>query len=161
MDNVYPAPGGSALKAIRTRINSPSEPLTNKLHASDNDTDNDSIGADLGLDGNDENDDQSQSEDSSDCSLDNAVDPLEPVRGEVLLVPSLFPHRPPAIYFDYPKAMRELSIVRGGQGPGADYYVEELNGRKIFYKSQWERNCIKASERSERALRKTRIRAIY
>jgi len=83
--------------------------------------------------------------DSEDDSADNAVDPLEPVRGEVRCVPSIFPHRPPTIYFDYPLALRDLSIIRSPriQGPGADYYVEDLAGRKIFYKSQWERNCIK------------------
>ncbi|GMH62764.1 hypothetical protein TrRE_jg1675 [Triparma retinervis] len=71
------------------------------------------------------------------------LDPLEPVRGEVRCVPSLFPHKVPGIYFDYPELLRELGIVRDEQGAGADFYVEELGNRKIFYKCNWERNCIK------------------
>ena len=58
-------------------------------------------------------------------------------------MPSLFPHRVPGIYFDYPGTLRELGITRDRQGAGADFYVEELGNRKIFYKCNWERNCIK------------------
>ena len=57
------------------------------------------------------------------------LDPLEPVRGEVRCVPSLFPHRVPGIYFDYPELLRNLGIVRDEQGPGADFYVEEVSAR--------------------------------
>ena len=71
------------------------------------------------------------------------MDPLEPVSGEVRCVPSLFPARAPAIYFDYPLVLRELGINREVGHPGSDFYVEDLKGRKIFYKCVWERNCVK------------------
>ena len=35
-----------------------------------------------------------------------------------------------------------MGITRDKQGAGADFYVEELGNRKIFYKCNWERNCI-------------------
>ena len=82
-------------------------------------------------------------EDDEDDEDEKDVDPLEPVRGEVRCVPSLYPHRVPGIYFDYPECLRNIGIVRDEQGPGADFYIEELGSRKIFYKCNWERNCIK------------------
>ncbi|GMH51208.1 hypothetical protein TL16_g00962 [Triparma laevis f. inornata] len=87
-----------------------------------------------------EDDDEDYGEEDED---EKSVDPLEPVRGEVRCVPSLFPHRVPGIYFDYPSTLRTLGITRDNQGAGSDFYVEELGGRKIFYKCNWERNCIK------------------
>lgn len=63
-------------------------------------------------------------------------DPLEPISGEVKLVPSMFPDRPPTVFFEYPK---ELGIVRFDN----EYYSEPLGGRRLLFKTHWERNSVK------------------
>lgn len=63
-------------------------------------------------------------------------DPFEPIPGEVKLVPSMFPDRPPTVFFDYPK---ELGTVRFDN----DYYSEPLGGRRLLFKTHWERNSVK------------------
>lgn len=75
----------------------------------------------------------SSSEDGSD---DDADDPLEPIPGEVKLVPSMFPDRPPTVFFEYPK---ELGMARFNNV----YFSEPLGARRLLFKSHWERNSVK------------------
>lgn len=63
-------------------------------------------------------------------------DPLEPIPGEVKLVPSMFPDRSPTVFFEYP---RELGIVRCDNV----HYSEPLGGRRLLFKTHWERNSVK------------------
>ncbi|CAN0447221.1 unnamed protein product, partial [Discosporangium mesarthrocarpum] len=60
----------------------------------------------------------------------------EPVPGEVKLVPSMFPDRAPTVFFEYPK---ELGITRIDN----KYFTQPLGGRKLLFKSHWERNSVK------------------
>lgn len=83
---------------------------------SDNDSDNDGSGGS-----------------SSDGDAD---DPLEPIPGEVKLVPSMFPDRSPTVFFEYPK---ELGMARFNNV----YFSEPLGSRRLLFKCHWERNSVK------------------
>ncbi|GMH62015.1 hypothetical protein TrST_g14158 [Triparma strigata] len=143
--NANQASAGSGLTAIRNRNASgptlsdqvlvPPEPASKERVPNEEELKMLNGGLDAGVDEGEEWGEEDEDEKS--------IDPLEPVRGEVRCVPSLFPHRVPGIYFDYPSTLRTLGITRDDQGSGSDFYVEELGGRKIFYKCNWERNCIK------------------
>ncbi|CAN0262815.1 unnamed protein product [Ectocarpus sp. 6 AP-2014] len=87
---------------------------------SDNDSDNDGSGG---------------SSSSSDGDAD-AEDPLEPIPGEVKLVPSMFPDRSPTVFFEYPK---ELGMARFNNV----YFSEPLGSRRLLFKCHWERNSVK------------------
>jgi hypothetical protein len=54
----------------------------------------------------------------------------------VRLAPSLFDHRAPTIFFDYPK---ELSVQR--RGP---VLLEPGLNKRLAYRSHWERNSVRA-----------------
>lgn len=100
----------------------------------DNDSDNDGDDDDDDDDTDGECDGDLDSEDGEDD--DDAEDPLEPIPGEVKLVPSMFPDRPPTVFFEYPK---ELGMARFDN----DYYSEPLGGRRLLFKTHWERNSVK------------------
>lgn len=95
------------------------------------DNDDPSVGSDISYD----NDDTTTSNSDGDCDSD-AEDPLEPIPGEVKLVPSMFPDRPPTVFFEYPK---ELGMARFDNV----YFSEPLGGRRLLFKSHWERNSVK------------------
>lgn len=86
----------------------------------------------------DVNEDDREDDDGDDDDNDDnyADDPLEPIPGEVKLVPSMFPDRPPTVFFEYPK---ELGLVRCDNA----YFSEPLGGRRLLFKSHWERNSVK------------------
>lgn len=75
----------------------------------------------------------SDGDDGDDNSDD---DPLEPIPGEVKLVPSMFPDRSPTVFFEYPK---ELGMARFDNV----YFSEPLGGRRLLFKTHWERNSVK------------------
>lgn len=77
-----------------------------------------------------------ESEGEDDAGEDTEEDPLEPIPGEVKLVPSMFPDRPPTVFFEYPK---ELGMTRFDNA----YYTEPLGGRRLLFKTHWERNSVK------------------
>lgn len=87
-----------------------------------------------------ENGDRDSSSDDKDSDDDDAgegeEDPLEPIPGEVKLVPSMFPDRSPTVFFEYPK---ELAMARFDNA----YYSEPLGGRRLLFKTHWERNSVK------------------
>lgn len=95
------------------------------------DNDDPSVGSDISYD----DDDTTTSNSDGDCDSD-AEDPLEPIPGEVKLVPSMFPDRPPTVFFEYPK---ELGMARFDNV----YFSEPLGGRRLLFKSHWERNSVK------------------
>uniref|UniRef100_A0A7S2RSL0 Tubulin--tyrosine ligase-like protein 5 n=1 Tax=Rhizochromulina marina TaxID=1034831 RepID=A0A7S2RSL0_9STRA len=66
---------------------------------------------------------------------DPDTDPLEPVAGQVRLVPSVFQGRQPTIFFDYPSEL--------GETRGTPFVVQPLNARKLAFATKWERNCVK------------------
>jgi tubulin polyglutamylase TTLL4 len=81
-----------------------------------------------------EYDDAEDEDEDQENETDN--DPIEPVSGQVHIVPSVFgSSRAPTIYFEYPP---ELNICR--QGP---CQMQELSARKLVYLTNWERNCVK------------------
>ncbi|CAM9488701.1 unnamed protein product, partial [Hapterophycus canaliculatus] len=82
-----------------------------------------------GSDGSDGNGEDDSGEGDGD-------DPLEPIPGEVKLVPSMFPDRPPTVFFEYPK---ELGMARFNNV----YFSEPLGARRLLFKSHWERNSVK------------------
>lgn len=83
-----------------------------------------------------DNSDDDSDDNSQDDSSDDADDPLEPIQGEVKLVPSMFPDRPPTVFFEYPK---ELGMARFNNV----YFSEPLGARRLLFKSHWERNSVK------------------
>ena len=88
-----------------------------------------------GIEDGDEDDDEDNDEDDDDDD-DDADDPLEPIPGEVKLVPSMFPDRPPTVFFEYPK---ELGMARFDNV----CYSEPLGSRRLLFKCHWERNSVK------------------
>lgn len=86
-----------------------------------------------GIEDADEDDDIDDDDDDDD---DDADDPLEPIPGEVKLVPSMFPDRPPTVFFEYPK---ELGMARFDNV----CYSEPLGSRRLLFKCHWERNSVK------------------
>lgn len=74
--------------------------------------------------------------DESDDAADVDEDPFDPIPGEVKLVASMFPDRPPTVFFEYPK---ELTMARFDNS----YYTEPLGGRRLLFKTHWERNSVK------------------
>lgn len=88
-------------------------------------SDSDSVTSPSDLDDGDESDDDSDTD-----------DPLEPIPGEVKLVPSIFPDRPPTVFFEYPK---ELGMTRFDNA----YFTEPLGDRRLLFKTHWERNSVK------------------
>ncbi|CAN0411606.1 unnamed protein product, partial [Ectocarpus sp. 12 AP-2014] len=72
----------------------------------------------------------------SSSSNGDADDPLEPIPGEVKLVPSMFPDRSPTVFFEYPK---ELGMARFNNV----YFSEPLGPRRLLFKCHWERNSVK------------------
>ncbi|CAM9365082.1 unnamed protein product, partial [Ectocarpus fasciculatus] len=87
-------------------------------------------------DKNDSDNDGSSSSSSSSSSDVDADDPLEPIPGEVKLVPSMFPDRSPTVFFEYPK---ELGMARFNNV----YFSEPLGSRRLLFKCHWERNSVK------------------
>lgn len=51
-------------------------------------------------------------------------------------MPSMFPDRPPTVFFEYPK---ELGMARFNNV----YFSEPLGARRLLFKSHWERNSVK------------------
>ncbi|CAM9806442.1 unnamed protein product, partial [Laminaria digitata] len=88
-----------------------------------------------GIEDDDEDDDGGNGSDDDDDD-DDADDPLEPIPGEVKLVPSMFPDRPPTVFFEYPK---ELGMARFDNV----CYSEPLGSRRLLFKCHWERNSVK------------------
>lgn len=87
--------------------------------------DSDSVISPSDLDDGDESNDEADTD-----------DPLEPIPGEVKLVPSIFPDRPPTVFFEYPK---ELGMTRFDNV----YFTEPLGDRRLLFKTHWERNSVK------------------
>ena len=114
-------------------------------YAEDNDSTTSLSDADAGAgagaagsgNGGKSNSDDDGGDDGSDDDDDgDADDPLEPIPGEVKLVPSMFPDRPPTVFFEYPK---ELGMARFNNV----YFSEPLGARRLLFKSHWERNSVK------------------
>lgn len=91
-----------------------------------------------GIDDDDEDDEDDDGDDADDDDDDDGDtdDPLEPIPGEVKLVPSMFPDRPPTVFFEYPK---ELGMARFDNV----CYSEPLGSRRLLFKCHWERNSVK------------------
>ena len=79
-------------------------------------------------------DDEEEEDDDAD---ELAPEPTGTAQQSVRLVPSLWLHRPPTVYFDYPK---ELGLSRAGPS-----FEEPLGARKLGFKCAWERNCVKSA----------------
>ena len=89
-----------------------------------------------GIEDDDEDNGSDDNDEDGDDDDGDADDPLEPIPGEVKLVPSMFPDRPPTVFFEYPK---ELGMARFDNV----CYSEPLGSRRLLFKCHWERNSVK------------------
>lgn len=111
--------------SLRRRVNETALMKRERSDASVGVSESDSVTSSSGLDNGDESDDATDTDDL-----------LEPTLGEVKLVPSIFPDRPPTVFFEYPK---ELGMTRSENA----FFTEPLGDRRLLFKTHWERNSVK------------------